>query len=193
MRIVMNNNITQLLEAACSGDKSAEASLFDLIYNDLRELARKHLRTNMPARLQTTSLVNESYLRLAAAESWKYRNRGHLFAVASRAMRQIVVDHARAALTQKRGEGKAAVTLDEFIANHESSQQPEMILALDGALAQLASANPRMAKLVELRFFGGFELSEIEPMLSVTARTLKRDWRVARAFLYDALMSKPSS
>jgi RNA polymerase sigma factor (TIGR02999 family) len=182
------NGVTELLEATRRGDKAAEAALFALVYDDLRRLARRHLHSGMPARLQTTSLVNETYLRLAGSQGLPYRDRGHLFAVASRAMRQIAVDHARAAMTLKRGGDQgAAITLEDHLAADDTQERPEQILALDQALERLAAFNPRMAQLVELRFFGGFELEEIEPMLEVTTRTLKRDWRIARAFLYDAL------
>jgi RNA polymerase sigma factor (TIGR02999 family) len=180
-------DVTELLEASRQGDKSAEAALFTLVYDDLHRLARRHLNRGIPARLQTTSLVNETYLRLAGSGQLPYRDRGHLFAVASRAMRQIAVDHARAALSLKRGGDQAAVTLDELVAEDPGQDRPEQLIALDQALDSLAALSPRMAQMVELRFFGGFELEEIAPMLEVTSRTLKRDWRVARAFLYDAL------
>lgn len=180
-------HVTELIEATRRGDKVAEGQLYSLVYDDLRRMARRHLRARMPARLQTTSLVNETYLRLAGANGLPYRDRGHLFAVASRAMRQIVVDHARAALAGKRGGGQAAVTLDDAVAADVAHDRPERIVALDEALDRLAQFNPRMAQVVELRFFGGLELEEIEPLLEVTARTLKRDWRSARAFLHDLL------
>jgi RNA polymerase sigma factor (TIGR02999 family) len=179
--------VTELIEATRRGDKAAEATLFSLVYDDLRRLARRHLRAGMPARLQTTSLVNETYLRLAGAKGLPYRDRGHLFAVASRAMRQIVVDHARAALAGKRGGGLAAVTLEDGLAADPAQERPERLVALDEALDRLAQFNPRMAQVVELRFFGGLELEEIEPLLEVTTRTLKRDWRSARAFLHELL------
>lgn len=180
-------SLTELLQAARGGDKVAEGALFTVIYDDLRRLARRHLSAGPSRYLQTTSLVNETYLRLAGAAGLPYRDRGHLFAVASKAMRQIVVDHARAALTQKRGGDQAQVTLDDAISIDDAQERPGLVLALDQALDQLAQFNPRMAELVELRFFGGFDLEEIGAMLQVTSRTLKRDWRVARAILYDAL------
>lgn len=179
--------VTELLVAAQGGDKAAESELFALIHTELRALARRHLNSGMPRLLQTTSLISETYLRLATAAGLPYRDRGHLFAVASRAMRQIMVDHARAALTMKRGGDLAPVTMDDLIAGEDMREHPQLVIALDQALEKLALSNPRMAKLVDLRFFGGFDLEEIALMLDVTSRTLKRDWRVARVFLYEAL------
>lgn len=179
-------SVTDLLEATRRGNKGAEAALFNLVYDDLRVVARRLLQGGMPNRLQTTSLVNETYLRIAGVDGLPFNDRGHLFAVAARAMRQITVDHARAALTHKRGGGVAPIELADHLAAAEHAD-PAQVVALDDALERLAAYNARMAQVVELRFFGGFELDELVPLLGVGARTLKRDWRVARAFLHDLL------
>jgi RNA polymerase sigma factor (TIGR02999 family) len=181
-------SVTTLLEATRAGDKAAEHALFGMLYQDLRALARKHLAGRAPRHLQTTSLIHETYLRLAGENGLPHRDRAHLFAVASTAMRQIAIDHARAALTHKRGAGQGAATLDpDRMHATPLVDHPEHLLALEQALTQLESVSARMSKLVELRFFGGFELEEIGELLGVTARTLKRDWRVARAILYEVM------
>ncbi len=180
-------SVTDLLEATRHGDQAASNALFTLIYDDLRALARRHVGASAPARLQTTSLVNEACLRLVGASALPFRDRRHLFAVAARAMRQIAVDHARTALTQKRGGGIKPLELQEQLAGAQLPEDSDQVVALDEALDRLAEFNPRMAQIVELRFFGGLDLEDIEPLLGVGTRTLKRDWRVARAFLYDIL------
>jgi RNA polymerase sigma factor (TIGR02999 family) len=187
-------SVTELIQLSQGGDKAAEAALYSLVYADLHQIAQRHLRANFPARMQTTSLVNETYLRLAQADALSIRDRGHLLATASRVMRQIVISHARAACAQKRGGTEWVHSLDSQAQAIESeAENYQDVLALDAALERLARLSPRMAELVQMRFFGGLELSEIAPILGVTDRTLKRDWRTARAFLYDLLKEHASA
>ncbi len=186
-------SVTELIQLSQTGDKAAEDSLYQMIYSDLHRIAQRHLRSNAPTRMQTTSLVNETYLRLAQAEALSIRDRAHLLATSSRIMRQIIISHARAASAHKRGGAEQPIAFDtKAQAAISESQDYESVLALDAALVQLGQVSPRMAELVQLRFFGGLELSEIEPILGVTERTLKRDWRTARAFLYDQLKDHAS-
>jgi RNA polymerase sigma factor (TIGR02999 family) len=181
--------ITELLEASRSGDAAAESKVFDAVYQDLRAIAHRHLHKDRALRLQTTSLVHETYLKLANGQALDFRDRAHLLCTASRAMRRILVDRARALMSEKHGSGASDLPLEYAVqlADVDLHDKPAHLLALDDALDKLSAFNARMAQLVELKFFGGFELTEIEPMLEVSERTLKRDWRVARAFLYDAM------
>jgi RNA polymerase sigma factor (TIGR02999 family) len=187
MRIKSVQTVTELIQLSLDGDKAAEGALYDMVYADLHQIAQRHLRAHFPARMQTTSLVNETYLRLAQAQTLSIRDRAHLLATASKVMHQIVISHARAACAQKRGGADQPISLDAQLHQPDEQENYQSVLALDDALTQLAKLSPRMAELVQLRFFGGLELTEIAPILGVTDRTLKRDWRTARAFLYDVL------
>ncbi|MCB1162555.1 MAG: sigma-70 family RNA polymerase sigma factor [Candidatus Krumholzibacteriia bacterium] len=171
--------ITRLLAAVGAGDSAARETLYALVYPDLRRIASAHLRGRGGATLSTTGMVNEAYLRLAGSGDWE--NRVHFLSVASRAMRQILVDHARRRLAAKRGGGQAHVTLDEERAG--TGSQVLEVLALDQALDRLEALSPRLAQVVELRFFGGLSVDETAGALNVTDRTVKRDWRKARSLL----------
>lgn len=184
----MAQEITELLVDLRSGDRAALDRLFDLVYQDLHLRAHRQLGGRSPGgTLDTTALVHETYLKLSDASQLELEDRRHFFAVAARAMRQIAVDHARRSLAQKRGGGAAMVTLDpsRLAADHEDV--PTDIVALDRALGELTALDERLARTVELRFFAGLSVEETAELLGVSERTVKRDWRKARAFLYDAL------
>lgn len=180
--------MTVLLGAAGAGDKGAEAQLFRAVYGDLRRIAQRHLNAAGPGIAHATSLVHELYLRLAggAGQGLALNDRTHFFAVASRAMRQLVVDHVRTRCAGKRGGGVEPVPLDSAIVAI-AEERGDDVLMLDEALDRLASFDPRLAQFVELRFYGGLQLDELSELLGLSERTLKRDWRKARAFLYREL------
>ena len=183
--MALDGDITGLLSALRSGDRSAMDRLFPLVYADLRERAHRQLAARGRAEtLSTTALVHEAYLKLAGSAHQSYHDRIHFFAVASRAMRQILVDYARRGAAGKRN-GGLVVTLDpEAVASVDRGDE---LLALDEALAELERVDERLARIVELRFFGGLSVDETAEMEGVSPRTVKRDWRKARAFLFNAM------
>jgi RNA polymerase sigma factor (TIGR02999 family) len=179
------HEVTQLLANWSQGDHAAFERLTPLIYEELRRLARHYMERQSPGHtLQTTALVNEAYLRLADQRR-HFAHRSHFFAVAAKAMRQILVDHARASLRLKRGAGADKVELDE--AALISPEQPTAILDLDDALERLATLDSRAARGVELRYFGGLNQDEIAEVLKVSTVTVRRDWVFAKAWLYAEL------
>ena len=179
------HELTLLLEQA-RNDEGAAARLYELVYADLRQMAKRHLRGSRdPATPQTTSLVHEAYLRVARPSENRYQDRAHFFAVASRAMRQILIDQARKRNADKRGGGEPVLELDAVaIAAHD---RPSELLAVDEALKSLEILDPRLAQVVEWRFFGGLTEVEIGDAMGVSERTVKRDWRRARAYLQREL------
>ena len=178
--------LTKLIAAARLGDKASETLLFESVYTDLRRIAQRHLAKSGQGSGHATSLVHEVYLRIARAEGLAVNDRAHFFAVASRAMRQIVIDHVRSRQTDKRGGGVEALSLDSAIVAVAEGRDDEL-LVLDEALHQLAALDPRLAQVVELRFYGGLELDELAEVIGVSSRTVRRDWRKARAFLYHQI------
>lgn len=182
------DDVTALIDAANRGDAVALQSVFVRVYAELKQLARKQLAGSSSPTLNTTGLVHEAYLKLAQPEHRTLHNRVHFFALAAKAMRQIVIDHARARLTEKRGgAGLRVVALDEAEGVTGPEIGPEELLRVDRALAQLEADEPRLAHLVELRFFAGLSVAEIALMQSLSERTVNRDWRRAKAQLYGAL------
>ena len=183
----MNGDITQLLSAASAGDRDALDRVFDLVYRELRGIARRQLAGGET--LRTTALVHEVYLRMAQGQPVAARDREHFYATAARAMRQILVDHARRRSAEKRGGGVRPEALDEQMVEQivAAVGREEEILAIDAALRNLEIVDERLAKLVEMRFYGGLSIEETAEMLGVSERTVKRDWRKARAFLYREL------
>lgn len=179
------DEVSGLLAAVRSGDEAARDRLFALVYKDLRVIAHRELARRRGATLSTTALVHEAYLKLDRLGGWSPQDRGHFLALASRAMRQILVDAARARLADKRGGGATRLSLDA----HEIAvdDQAEELLAVHAALEKLADSEPELARLVEWRFFGGYSVEEIAEARGVSGRTVKRDWRTARAFLYREL------
>lgn len=183
--------VTLLLRAARAGDEDATRRLFALIYDDLRRLAGRHVRAAREGP-GATSVVHEVFLRLARRGDVPFDDRTHFFAVASRAMRQIVLDDVRARVAGKRGGGRAHLDVaDVSVASPAGSAPPEDLLALDGALTRLAGEEPRLAETVEWHFFGGLTFGEIAEARGVSERTVLRDWRAARAVLHHELRSAP--
>ncbi len=175
--------ITLLLQAVREGDRSALDRIFDRLYAELKRLARAQLGCGRSAvSLDTTALVHEAYLKLVRAESLSLVDRGHFFALAAVAMRQILIGHAQSLRRQKRGGGVEVLPLDDEVAA-PALWQAEQLLAVDVALAELERLSPRLARIVELRFFVGLNEAEIGELLSQSERTVRRDWRKARAFL----------
>jgi RNA polymerase sigma factor (TIGR02999 family) len=181
--------VTRLLEAAEAGDRDALDRLVPLVYDDLRRLARRQLdREGEGHTLQTTALIHEAYLKLAAGGSVSATNRAHVLAIAARAMRQVLVDYARRRKASKRGGGVNSVTLGDQPQPTDTSA--EDLHALDEALQQL---DPRQRRVIECRFFGGMEEVDIAAALGVSERTVRRDWVKARAWLYQSLYpSRPA-
>ena len=178
--------ITRLLEALKAGDRESYDRLFSLVYEDLRERAHLQLvRAPDGQTLDTTALVHEAYVKLAGATDAAWHDRGHFFAVAAKAMRHILVDHARRRSATKRGGAARRVSMDPAALKVEEAA--DQILALDEALTRLGSLDERLSRVVELRFFGGLSVEETAKALDISERTVKRDWRAARAFLYRQL------
>lgn len=175
--------VTRLLEVAREGDGEALDRVLPLIYEDLRRLARRRILAEAPGHtLHATELVHEAYMKLSGGGGPRAENRPHLMAMASRAMRQLLVDHARARRARKRGGDWKRTTLSGGAATWEIP--PEELLALDAALEEL---DPRQRQVVEYRFFGGMQETEIAQALQVSERTVRRDWVKARAWLYRRL------
>ena len=185
--------ITDYLRAWEQGDDGALERLLPIVYAELRAIAAKHLSAQRPGHtLQPTALANEAYLRLRGLGSVPWHDRTHFFAIASRIMRRLLVDHARAKTAYKRGGEAPKVQLTEGV---HDGLQPAMdaaeLIDLDRALDQLAADEPRLARLVELRFFGGLRIDEAAALLGCSPRTAKRDWAFARAWLLQRLGSAP--
>jgi RNA polymerase sigma factor (TIGR02999 family) len=173
---------TRLLQDAASGDAGAVDRLLPLVYGELRDLASRHLkRERLDHTLQATALVHEAYLHLVDASTIDWQGRTHFFALAAKVVRQVLIQHARAHGAQKRGRGRRRITLAEGIAIVPSQEVD--LLDLDEALTRLAALHERQARVVELRFFGGLSVEEAAAALGVSERTVKEDWRVARAWL----------
>lgn len=174
--------VTRLLNAWASGDQAAAEELFPLILGELRRIAKKHLRRQQPGHtLQPTELVNEAYAKLVVGGVKSWKDRGHFFAVASTAMRHILIDRARKDLRQKRGAGRTDLPLDETAAI--PMEQSAWLVALDDALTSFAKLDPRAAQVVVLRYFGGLNVEETAEVLGVSAATVHNDWRTARLWL----------
>ena len=179
--------VTVLLAAWCGGDASARERLLPLVYDDLRRAARRHLgREARGHTLSATALVHEAYLRLVDQHTARWQGRAHFLAIASEVMRRVLVDHARRRLAAKRGGGGGvALTVDAPAAGGEDRDLD--VLALDGALGELAALNLRSARVVELRFFGGLSIEECATALGVSRATVEREWTASRAWLFRRL------
>jgi RNA polymerase sigma factor (TIGR02999 family) len=185
---VSPDRVTQLLQQWSHGDDSALAELTPLVYEELRRLAHHYMEGERPDHtLQTTALVNEAYLRLADQTASNWQSRAHFFAVAARAMRQILVSYARSNRAQKRGGGVARIELDESAIL--SPEQSKEIVDLHEALERLGALDSRKARVVELKYFGGLNYDEIAEVMKVSTVTVRRDWVFAKAWLYDELHS----
>jgi len=183
--------ITGLLAAARQGDAGATRRLMALVYDELRALARRQLRRRRPGQtITTTALVHEAYLKLVDHPGATWQDRSHFFSVAALAMRQILVDSARRRVAKKRGGEDVRVQLDvQLLGAQEPNAEGRVleILAVDRALKSLADLNQRLSQLVELRFFAGLTEEETAEVMGTSERTVRRDWRKARAFLFQAL------
>ena len=179
--------LTDLIQRAQGGDSAAFQELFQLTYGDLRNLARARLRAGpRNTLLDTTALVHESYLRFVRAGSLRIEDRRHFLQYAGRVMRSVIVDFVRERMAQRRGGDVAHVALDTGIAESAARGEDE-ILRVHEALEELAAHDERMVRVVEMRYFGGLSELEIAGVLKVTERTVRRDWRKARAFLFSHL------
>ena len=185
---VSPHRVTQLLTEWSDGDDAALGELTPLVYEELRRLAHHFMEGQRPDHtLQTTALVDEAYLRLADQTSPSWQNRAHFFAVAARAMRQILVNYAKSSRAQKRGGGALKVELDE--AAIVSPEQSQAIVDLHEALERLGTLDSRKARVVELKYFGGLNHGEIAEVMKISTVTVRRDWVFAKAWLYDELHS----
>jgi RNA polymerase sigma factor (TIGR02999 family) len=180
------NSITQILQTLRNGDKQALDRLMPLVYAELRRLASGYLRGERPEHtLQPTALVHEAYMRLVGQEQPEYQSRAHFFGVAAQVMRQILVDHARRCKAAKRGSGAHHVPLTD--AATLTNERASVVVALDDAMEALRQLDERKAKLVEMRFFGGLTAEESATVLDVPVNTVRRDLRVAQAWLQREL------
>jgi RNA polymerase sigma factor (TIGR02999 family) len=183
---VSPHRVTELLAQWSQGDSAALAELSPLVYEELRRVAHHHMGGQRPDHtLQTTALVNEAYLRLADQTNPSWQNRAHFFAVAARAMRQILVSYARSQRAEKRGGGAVKIELDE--AALVSPQESKQIVELHEALEQLSTLDSRKAQVVELKYFGGLNYEEIAEVLKISRITARRDWEFAKVWLYTEL------
>jgi RNA polymerase sigma factor (TIGR02999 family) len=182
------DDITQLLEQSCNGDEAARSELFQALYHELHRLARSQLNrgNNRGVLLDTTSLLHESYLRLVRVDHLRLASRGHFFAYASKVMRSIVIDLVRERLTERHGGGMEVITLDTDIGESIASSDEELV-RMNEALEELATVDPRLVQVVEMRFFGGLTEKETAEALGTSERTVRRDWEKARLLLMAAL------
>jgi RNA polymerase sigma factor (TIGR02999 family) len=177
--------VTLLLKAMQSGDPTASEKLLPLVYNELHRLAASYMRRERPNHtLQPTALINETYLRLTG-KTINWQNRSHFVGVAANIMRRVLVDHARAHKAGIRGGNLQRVEFEEGIAI--SKERSTEMLLLDEALNKLEEVNPRQAKVVELRYFGGLSVEEIAAILNVGPRSVERDWASARVWLFERI------
>jgi len=184
------HRVTQLLAQWSHGDNAALTELTPLVYEELRRLAHHFMQGQRPDHtLQTTALVDEAYLRLADQTNPSWQNRAHFFAVAARAMRQILVNYAKSSRAQKRGGGALKVELEE--AAIVSPEQSKAIVDLHEALERLGTLDSRKARVVELKYFGGLNHDEIAEVMKISTVTVRRDWVFAKAWLYDELHNAP--
>lgn len=183
--------LTLLLTQMQRGDGQAGEKAIALVYSELHRIASRELRAERPGHLlQTTALIHEAYARLIGSQGLEIQNRRHFFAVASQQMRRVLVDHARANHAQKRGGGAEKVSLDQVGLGHiHAGIDPRAtdLLALDESLRELERIDPRAARVVEMRFFGGYSDQEIGEALGVSVPTLRRDWEFARSWLFDRM------
>ena len=184
--------ITLLLKGWSSGDQEAAERVLPLVYEELRRIASSQLRRERDAHtLQATAIVHEAYLRLSGQAGLEWPSRAHFFAFAAHLIRRLLVDYARHRNRAKRGGHVEKVTLAE-VADLAMEQSPDLV-ALDEALSALEKIDPRKAAIVELKFFAGLSLDEVAGQLGVSAETVSRDWRRAKAWLYDALQTRAPS
>jgi RNA polymerase sigma factor (TIGR02999 family) len=175
--------VTRLLERASAGDAAARATLFDVLYHELRRLAEAAMRAERANHtLQPTALVHEAFLRLAGNQG-RFASRAHFLGVAAGAMRRVLVDHARGRNAQKRGRGATLITVDDLDDLPQPVTEDVDLVVLDDALSRLSLLDARQGRIVELRFFGGLSVEETAAVVGVSERTVKREWQLSRAWL----------
>lgn len=173
--------LTALVEEALEGKSQAQEQLYELVYDQLRPLARAQLRRGARGELSTTELVHEGYLRIFDGRRLELRSHSHFLALSSRVMRQILVDHYRRQAAARRGGPQAPLTLQEDV--HPAADTADLVLAVHEGLQELEQLEPRLAKVVECKFFGGMTQPEIGKALGITDRTVRSDWRTAKTWL----------
>lgn len=179
-------NITQMLLAWSSGDEQALDKLIPIVHDELHRIAARHMKGERRGHiLQTTALLNEAFEKLVERKNVQWKNRAHFFAIAAQIMRRILIDHARTSLRAKRGQRGQKISLDQVALVSES--RAEELISLDRALIELAEIDPRKSRIVELKFFGGLTTEEIAELEDVSSRSVEREWRKAKAWLYDAI------
>lgn len=182
----VSHQITLLLADWNNGDTNARDQLLPLVYDELRQIARRNLRREAPYHsFQTTDLIHEAYLKLAKHEEQSWQNSSHFFGVAAKAMRHILVDYARSKQSEKRGGGRQRVSMADEIAS--APDRSLELIALDDALKTLESLDPRKSQVVEMKFFGGSTNEQMAEVLKISTETVKRDWRFARNWLLREL------
>lgn len=181
------DHVTRLLGDSSAGDAAAFDRLIAVVYDDLRRIAHRRLTAEAAGHtLGTTAVVHEAYLQLVNQATATWRDRAHFFAVASRVIRNVLVDYARARQTEKRGGDAIRIPLQDDLDGKHGADVVDL-LTLEEALKQLSSHDPRLERIVELRFFGGMTMRDTAEALGVSLRTAERDWQRARAYLYQAL------
>ncbi|HEX5689321.1 MAG TPA: sigma-70 family RNA polymerase sigma factor [Roseiflexaceae bacterium] len=193
MSVPITQDVTNLLRELTGGNRAALDQLVPLLYEELRKLAAAYLRReNRAHTLQPTALVNEVWLRLADQSQVNWQNRAHFFGIAAQMMRRVLVDHARRQQAEKRGAGFNLIALDENPnVKIEAAAEPSLdLIALDDALRTLAQLDPQKSRVVELRYFGGLSVEETAEVLGVSEPTVKRHWRLAKAWLYGEINRK---
>jgi RNA polymerase sigma factor (TIGR02999 family) len=182
-------DVTKLLLAWNKGDRGALDLLMPIVYDELRRLARRYMRSESPGHtLQATALVNDAYIRLVDQTRVNWQNRAQFFGVAAQIIRRVLVDHARARHRLKRGGDALKVELDE--GNIATGRAGMDIVALDDVLNRLANMDPRKCQIIELRFFGGLSIEETAGALNISPATVKREWAFARSWLYKEMTSR---
>ena len=181
-----SDQITQLLIAWRNGESQALDELMPLVQRELKRIARNFMRRQNPGHtLQTTALVNEAFVRLVDSDKVNWQDRSHFFAISAQLMRRVLVDAARRKHSAKRGGERIQVTLADDVRSTEADQVD--VVAIDEALSRLAKMNQRQCQIVELRYFGGLTEDEVAETLNISSRTVRRDWNLARAWLYREL------
>lgn len=184
------SDITAILKAYSDGDRSAVNEILPIIYDELRRIARAQLRNErLDHTLQPTALVHEAYIKLIDQDRVRWQNRAHFFGIASKIMRRILLDHARKHAATKRGRGQK-LQLDEELAKLSLPEEPARLVELDEALERLAEFDEAKARIVELRYFGGLSVEETAEVVGVSEITVKRHWRLAKAWLFGELSSE---
>jgi len=184
-----SEDVTLLLSELQKGDQEAASKLMPLVYNELRRLASGYMRRERAEHtLQATALVHEAYLKLVKQRSVNWQGKSHFFGIAAQLMRRILIDHARGHLREKRGGTQEAIPLNEELVF--SPGQSAELIRLDEALERLAKLDARQSKIVELRFFGGLSVEETAEFLSISPKTVKRDWSMAKAWLLGEMRKK---